>query len=262
MPSQGAAQAMTQPESPKPPSRDAIKPGRLENHVEMTIQTRHAQRLVQGRRGNKEKPPIIGLLRFGSEIKLIWTGAVRDDPYADWWLLHIENTLTESREAIDAMRQSVDQQLDRVSAMNVGIAESSAPNKVDLAFKTPYAFMGAWHLIDFDELVLRIMTARHVGLMTRDESGRKLAEAGRAIRHTFDSVQGYRFTNVKRDDVRQNTRRGQRAIERFGDLPQSILAGDLRAEHAPEIGATEDDSARQAEAVEPDADADDDSEDT
>ncbi|WP_162622915.1 PFL_4669 family integrating conjugative element protein [Salinisphaera orenii] len=239
MTAQSDAQPATAGPTADPTASNAIKPGRLENFVEMTIQTRHAQRLVQGRRGNPDKPPIIGLFRFGSEVRMIWAGAEWNDPYADWWLLHVERTLQESRETIGAMRRSVDQQLEGVAAMNVGIAESAEPNRIELSFKTPYAFMGAWLLVDFDELVLRIMTARHVGLMTRDDSGRRLAEAGRAVRHAFDSVQGYQFMNVKRPDVRDNTRRGQKALERYGSLPQDVLDGGLRAEHAPEIGPTD-----------------------
>lgn len=213
----------------------AIVPGRLRNFVEMTIQTRQAQRLVQGRRGTDGKPPIIGLYRYGAMVRTIWSGASRDDPYADWYLLKVEQALSESKDELASLKQVLEQDMARVAAMKVGLAHSLEPAKVELTFSNPYGYMGAWLLADMDELVLATLTARHVGLVNRDDSERMLDEAGRAIRRAFATAQGYRATAVKREDLRQGTRRAERAKQAMGELPQSVLDGELRPEHAPAV---------------------------
>lgn len=214
----------------------AIAPGRLRNWVEMTIQTRQAQRLVRGRRGGEGKPPIIGLYRYGAMTRTLWSGASRDDPYADWGLLQIEQALEESKAEVKQLRSIVEQDMTRVSAMRIGLAQSLAPTKIELTFSNPYGYMGGWLLIEMDELVLSTLTARHVGLLKRDESERLLSEAGRAVRRAFASAQGYRVTAVTRQDIRESNRRAQRAIQAMGELPQNVIDGTLRAEHAPTVG--------------------------
>lgn len=213
----------------------AIVPGRLRNFVEMTIQTRQAQRLVQGRRGTDGKPPIIGLYRYGAMVRTIWSGATRDDPYADWVLLQVEQALHESKDEIATLKQTIEADMARVAAMKVGLAHSLEPARVELTFSNPYGYMGAWLLADFDELVLAVLTARHVGLINRDASERMLGEGGRAVRRAYATAQGYRATAVKREDLRGGTRRAERAQQAMGELPQAVLDGDLRPEHAPVI---------------------------
>src|SRR5699024_8419035 len=102
---------------------------------------------------------------------------------------------------------------------------------------------------DMDELVLAALTARHVGLHTRDASERMLNDAGRAVRRAFAAAQGYRFVAVTRKDVNERNRRAERAQQNMGDVPQDVLDGKLRAEHAPKIDnlhqPTEDDKSGQ-----------------
>ncbi|MES1927281.1 PFL_4669 family integrating conjugative element protein [Salinisphaera sp. T31B1] len=213
----------------------AIVPGRLRNFVEMTLQTRQAQRLLQGRRGADNKPPIIGLYRYGAIVRTIWAGAARNDPYADWCLLQIEQALTESKDELATVKQTIESDMERMSAVQVGLAHSIEPAKVELTFSNPYGYMGGWLLVDMDELVLSALTARHVGLMTRDASERLLQTAGRAVRRAFASAQGYRTTAVTRKDIIDGTRRAEIAKQAMGELPQAVIDGELRPEHAPAI---------------------------
>jgi integrating conjugative element protein (TIGR03761 family) len=213
----------------------AIVPGRLRNFVEMTLQTRQAHRLLQGRRGTDGKPPIIGLYRYGAIVRTIWAGAARNDPYADWYLLQVEQALTESKDELATVKQTIESDMERMSAVQVGLAHSIEPAKVELTFSNPYGYMGGWLLVDMDELVLSALTARHVGLMTRDASERLLQAAGRAVRRAFASAQGYRTTAVTRKDIIDRTRRAEIAKQAMGELPQAVIDGELRPEHAPAI---------------------------
>ncbi|MFT0140863.1 PFL_4669 family integrating conjugative element protein [Alcanivoracaceae bacterium MT1] len=224
--------------SPSPASGGTpIEPGRLTNSVRMTIQTRVAQRLIHGRRADPASgtPAIVGLYRYAAMTRQLWTAAGNDDPYADWWLLRVEQETDAVREQIQRLRQHIDRFLEGAPAMDIALAHSLEPAVVELTFGTPYAYQGAYLLADLDELVLAIMTGRFVGLLDRETFERHLEESGRGVRRLFATIQGYRHLAVTRDDVRQATQKGQRAIELMGELPGEILSGELRAAHAPPL---------------------------
>ncbi len=214
-----------------------IEPGRLTNSVRMTIQTRVAQRLIHGRRSDPASgtPAIVGLYRYAAMTRQLWTAAGNDDPYADWWLLRVEQETDAVREQIQGLRQHIDRFLEGAPAMDIALAHSLEPAVVELTFGTPYAYQGAYLLADLDELVLAIMTGRFVGLLDRETFERHLEESGRGVRRLFATIQGYRHLAVTRDDVRQGAQKGQRAIELMGELPDEILSGELRAAHAPPL---------------------------
>jgi integrating conjugative element protein (TIGR03761 family) len=211
------------------------QPGALRSQTSMEIQTRQAQRLVYGRRADGGKPAIFGLLRFGTMLRPIWEGAATDDPWADWCLVQIERDLLEAREALEALMAQIQKRLNSLPAMDVAVAQSVEPVKVDLTFTSPYAFMGAYLLADYDALVRAVLTGRHVGLFDRDTAERTLREGGRIVRRAFNTAQGYKYLGVCREDVRQATQKAARASEMLGSLPQEVIDGSLRAAHAPDI---------------------------
>ena len=211
------------------------QPGALRSQTSMEIQTRQAQRLVYGRRGDGGKPAIFGLLRFGTMLRPIWEGAATDDPWADWCLVQIERDLLEARETLEALMTRTQGQLKSLPAMDIALAQSVEPVKVDLTFTSPYAFMGAYLLADYGQLVRAVLTGRHIGLFDRDTAERTLREGGRIVRRAFNTAQGYKYLGVCRDDVRQGTQKAMRATEMLGPLPQEVIDGTLRAAHAPDI---------------------------
>ena len=69
-----------------------------------------------------------------------------------------------------------------------------------LRFSHAYAFRGAYLVAGLDEVARALLTARHVGLVSRSESERELAEATRVVRRAFTSPTGYRFLGITRAD--------------------------------------------------------------
>jgi len=210
-------------------------PGALRSLVTMQIQTRQAQRLVHGRRAEGGKPAIIGLVRFAALLRPVWAGAAADDPYADWRLVLVERELVTAREHLQQSRDHVERLLEGAPAVDITVAQSVEPVKVDLVFNNPYAYHGAYLLGEYDALVRAILTARHVGLMDRDTTERLLRDGGRAVRRAYAAAQGYRYLGVTRDDVRQGTARAARARELMEPVPQEVVDGTLRASMAPEV---------------------------
>ena len=211
------------------------EPEALRSHWLVEIHTRQAARLVKGRAGGERGPAIPGLWRFGSRLTAIWNGAMRDDPWADWWLLRVEQELTGAREEIDALRGHVKQLLERAPAVEIQVAASLKPIRLDLMFTNPYGYQGGHLLVDYDDLARHVLTARHVGLLNQATAQKILHNGARALRRVYAAPSGYKYTGVTREDVRQANKRAQRAREAMGDVPQEIQDGTLRADLAPEI---------------------------
>jgi len=217
----------------------AARPGTLRGDANLVIQTRQAQRLVYGRRKTEDKPHITGLVRFGMNMNRIWTSASRDDPYADWALLKIEETLNQARDAINAVRQETEQLLaDAAVGVQIDVAHSIEPVRVPLQFGNAYGYMGAYLISDYDRLVCTMLTARFVGLMPYDKSTKSLHETASSIRHAFGLSSQWKFTLATRSDVLNNTPmalKAKEAMSMMGELPEEIINGSRRAQIAPEI---------------------------
>ena len=213
----------------------AERPGTLRGEASLLIQTRQAQRLVYGRRHSQDQAGIIGLVRFGMLMKRIWSAAMQDDPYADWFLLQVHEALEAGRALTQELKTHADALLAGVGGVQIAVAHSLKPVRVPLQFANPYGYMGAYVIADYDELVCAVLTARHVGLLPRNEAERILLRGGRAIRRAFLIPTQWTHCAVSRDDLCHNTPRARAAREAMGDLPQEVLEGARRAGHAPAI---------------------------
>lgn len=211
----------------------ASQPGGLRSQASMVIQTRQAQRLVEGR--DKTGPTIIGMTAFGRRTRNLWLSAQNDDPYADWFLIRIEEAIEAARAFIQEKNKAMRQLLSVMEGVKIDVAVSTAPVAIPLQFTNPYGYMGAYLIADFDELVRWVLTARHFGLIDRGKSLEVLNGASRPIRRAFHYVVEWHFTSINREDVRKATAAAKHAAQVMGELPQDILDGTRRARHAPDI---------------------------
>ena len=230
---QGAIALSQQDTEPSSPAGEE-QPGALRAVVTLTLETRQAQRMVKGRPGTADKPAIMGLIGFANRLRVIWQGARADDPYADWWLVKVHDALDMADLAVQASLDAVQTQLTVIEAINTTPGASVRPVRTPLRFSNPYAYRGALLVAAYDRLVRAVLTARHIGVMTRDDAARVLAFGGRQLRRAFLSPLGYRLTGITREDVCQGTARSSKAQASMGDVPAAVLSGTLRAPHAPD----------------------------
>lgn len=222
----------------QPPHALAQEPGALRSQLWLTIQTREAKRLVTGRRADSGRPGIIGLTRFAVLLRPLWNAARADDPYADWWLLQVDEALEQARATLKTLAEPLAALWLGLPAVDIQVAESLEPLRVPLQFGNPYAFRGAYLVADYDSLVRAVLTAQHVGLMPREDAERRLALGGRAVRRAYSSPVGYTFFGITREDMVQGTARALEARAAMGELPAEVMAGARRGRYAPEIRAT------------------------
>jgi integrating conjugative element protein (TIGR03761 family) len=211
----------------------AASPGALQGEAWLTLQTRHAQRLVRGRPAAADKPAIIGLFGFAERLRGIWQGARQDDPYADWWLLKIHDALVAAERVIRAGQATLADRLASVPALEVRVAASQKPYRTPLRFANPYAYRGARLLGDYDALARGVLTAAHVGLVDSDDAQRLLGQCAGKIRGVYCVPQGYRFLGVDRSALIQGTALAEQARKAMGEVPEDVLTGERRPPLGP-----------------------------
>jgi integrating conjugative element protein (TIGR03761 family) len=208
-------------------------PGALRGETWLTLHTRHAQRLFMGRSASADQHYVIGITRFGSLLSQLLVCVQAGDPYADWWLVKVEDALEVAAQEIAHLRSTIDQKLASTPTIDVSLAASLRPIRVPLQFRNPYAYSAARLLADFDTLARGVLTVRHVGLMDREESQRYLLLAARSLRRALGTAHGYLYTGIKRQDILDNNAKAQHVRERLGELPHEIQNDIKRARHAP-----------------------------
>ena len=216
-----------------PARSPVVAPGALRGGAWLTLQTRHAGRLVKGRPGTAGKPPIIGLLGFADRLRLIWQGIRASDPYAEWWMVKVDQALALAEAELQALRRDIDTRSAASDGLEIDAATSVEPTRVKLEFANPYAYRGAQLLASYDGFARQVLSARHVGLAGGEEAERYLREGARPLRRAFGSALGYRLLGVTRADTEQQTVKGKQAVEAMGNLPPEILSGELRASLLP-----------------------------
>lgn len=215
----------------------ADRPGALRGESVMTIKTHLAQQLVFGRPGSERKRAIIGLIGFAGMLKPIFDGAKLDDPYADKWLLAVEAAIDAAALELAELRDGIAQALAQRLDIHHTVAQSVKPLEVPLYFSNQLAFRAAYIVNDFDMLVCMAQTAKHVAVLTTTKSNSVIQAGSKAVRRTFTSSTGYRYTGVSRADIAHGTARAGEALKCWGELPPEILNGTRRAEYGPPLAS-------------------------
>lgn len=218
---------------------DEALPGALHGVVTLTLETHQAQRLVKGRSGSAGKPAIVGLIGFAKRLRAIWHGARADDPYADWWLVQIEDAFSRAETTLESVSTDVQRTLDAIDAIGVTPSTSIRPMRTPLRFSNPYAYRAARLLAAYDRIVRSVLTAQHIGSLTRDRAQQVLFLIGREVRRALVSPLGYRNTGISRTDaIKRNTTWLQAEAE-MGEVPVDILSGARRPAYTPKRSLAE-----------------------
>lgn len=213
------------------------KPGALKGNMTLNLHTRYAAQLWRGRKPDSGKPAIRSVPHFGAILKTITRAAGADDPYADWYLLQIQEKLEAGRQKMQALEEQVEQfVLNRVPA-EVSVADSLSQRAVvvDVHFESPLAYWMAYLVADYDRVVRRVQQALHFGLLPRAQSEVLMQEGAKIVRSLLSALDHWKFTGVTRDDMAANNQRAIKALDVMGSCPEAVLGGELRSLFAPPI---------------------------
>ena len=210
--------------------------GSLRSAMSLTLHTHHASRIWHGRAPAEGRPGIIGLNGYISVMNKMKRGAEQDDPYSDFWMLRIEDKLTQTKDSLQALREQVDQALaDVPPALSLGENMNVQPVKLPLFVNAQLGFMAVYLLADYDDLARKLILAHHTALIDRSTLERWLNDGAHALRSLFSLAQQYRYSGATRDDFASKNAVARAALEKFGELPQDVLEGTRRSRFAPPI---------------------------
>ena len=209
------------------------QPGPLEHKVVLTTQSRYARRLVLGRGASANQPAIMGLLAFADRLRVIWHASRADDPWADWWLIKIDDAIDLVQHRLATATANIERYLRAQPALEIEIAVSEKPYRIKLRFVNPYAYRGAQLVAEFDAAVRTILTARHVGLIGGAQAQRLMHECSGVLRTLFAIPQGYRVYRLDRAAVTVGAPAASAAAEAMGPVPSAVLLGERRPRLAP-----------------------------
>lgn len=221
------------PEKVKSSKHKDDSPGVLQGQTWLTVQTHQAQQLIHGRNKTLEKSAIIGLVGFADRLRVIWQAARDDDPYADWWLIKIHEALKQTRQYINNRQTSSDSLLQQTHGLDVSVAISKRPYRLQLQFANPYAYQGALMIAEFDKLVRTILTCRHIGLLDDQPANTGISQGSHRVRATFSVPQGYRSLGIDRKRLQQADGIDTRVTSLMGDIPADVLSGEYSAPITP-----------------------------
>jgi len=230
------------------------KIGPLRSTMLLTLHTHHAARIWQGRPASENKPPIMSFSRFIGLMGRINFDAQRDDPYADFWLIRIEEKLQHCKAELAHIHQEVNLLMSEMpSAISVQENFSVRPASLPIFVGSKLGFLAVYLLITYDDIVRRLLHVHHVSLIGRRATESRIDGASHVLRSLFGLAQKYKISGVTRADFAANNDRAREAKEAFGELPLDVLEGRRRAEFAPQIlvGRKRDDRAVSAAVVKP-----------
>ncbi|WP_017905970.1 PFL_4669 family integrating conjugative element protein [Pseudomonas asplenii] len=210
--------------------------GPLRSAMELTLHTFHAVQIWQGRAASEEKTAIIGFGGFLGSLRKVMEGAAQDDPYADLWMLRIQERLQRCKAELALIQDNLELLMrafpDAISAQeNFNIR----PVRLPIAITTQFGFLGMYLLITYDTVVRRLLHAHHVALIDRREMESRIHAGGRLLRGLFGLPRRYRYSGATRTDFACDNDLARQARKLFGELPMDVLDGTRRADFAPPL---------------------------
>ncbi|OPA89169.1 integrating conjugative element protein [Pseudomonas fluorescens] len=210
--------------------------GPLRSDKSLTLHTHHAARVWHGRPAGEGKNGIIGLSGFVALMNKITRMAQQNDPYADLWMIQIQEKLESSKLELEDIETRLDHSMSRLPvALSVGENVNVHPVTLPVFINSPFGFLAVYLLIAYDDIVRRLLLAHHTALMGRRDMEIWINAGGKVLRSLFGLAQRYKVSGVTRDDFITNNAVAREAREKFGELPQDILEGTRRSAYAPPI---------------------------
>ena len=214
----------------------------------MTLHTQDAFRMFTGRSADAQSQAsaIPGGRRFAAVLKSIWYLSANDNPYADWILIRVYQSLVAIRAQMTqaiAAREAEFEALRR-KGLNLSVLRSRSPATVALGFRSPYGYATAEVIVEFDYHVRMVKTLVLKDRLSDDAGRAAIREVGRGLRALFlEPIRWERL--LLREEMLPLSRRDflpsadevgrQRmhiAVTLFGEVPRTVFTGDEAPRHS------------------------------
>ncbi|MCX8965982.1 TIGR03761 family integrating conjugative element protein [Erwinia psidii] len=212
-----------------------LSTGPLRSTITIELHTHLATRTWTGRQPNPAGNihGIISIPRFLNIMNIIRLDSMADNPYADIWMLRLEERLLAAREEMNLLIDSMKTVFSQLpEMMTVEGCTSIQPARFPVFASTQLGFIVVYLLTDFDELMRNALLAQHMALINRVEMNDLRQRGGNLIRSILVLAQKYRRIPVNRQDIREGNARALAAEEQAGPVPEDIFDGSCRSAYA------------------------------
>ncbi len=202
----------------------------------LVIHTTPGQKVVEGRKDRNNYGPI-GLKEFCNRMAAVYSASAYDDPYADQLLLNIYNECIKLRRYISKVEEEYLRKLKEVEGLELTVREAIKPVTYNISFKTPYGYLIAYLLIDFDRFCRAIISAKMAALMPEKFDIQKtLLDLRKRIRRILSEPLKWHYTGVMRPDVEAQNKLANEAkkVNQF-TVESHVFSKEKRAPYAPRI---------------------------
>ncbi len=214
----------------------------------MTLHTQDAFRMFTGRAADAQTQTfaIPGGRRFAAVLKSIWYLSANDNPYADWILIRVYQTLVAIRAQMAQAISEREAEFEalRRKGLNLSVLRSRSPATVALGFRSPYGYACAEAIVEFDYHVRMVKTLVLKDRLSDDDGRAAIREIGRGLRALF--LEPIRWERrLLREEMLHLSRRDflpgadevarQRmhiAVTLFGEVPRAVFTGEDAPRHS------------------------------
>ncbi|CDG16777.1 PFL_4669 family integrating conjugative element protein [Xenorhabdus doucetiae] len=226
-----------------------LRAGVLKSALTIELHTHYAIRLWEGRRREEFSHPrqfseILGMPQVIKRAGNISIDSAADNPYADAWLVKLEQALDAASENLQQGIASLQEILTLPEHITLSPVSSVEPLNIGVYSHSPLGYRCVWLLVGFDQLAMKTFQAFHYGLISRSERDASLHNGSHAIRRIYGIVRSYRSLPVTRRDIEAKTPAGLEAIKRLGEPHTDILSGQLRSAFSPPLRSVKQDERR------------------
>jgi len=218
---QGADPIVAHNEAKQITNLGALVPG---NDDIMTLHTSHAMRLFLGIAiaPGEQGYPSPGGKRVASCMRGLWSLSANDNPYADYALIVGTKLIDEVRSHIAKAQKQALAKLEglRLIGLSYSLVETRSPAAVRLTFTSPYGFMIAMLIVEFDLLVRTIKSAQRRDLITGTVAYKEIEKAKSVCRSAFHKIHRYHAALMEESLI---------ALSRLDFLPSADEAAKTRA---------------------------------
>ncbi|MDE9535876.1 TIGR03761 family integrating conjugative element protein [Xenorhabdus bovienii] len=234
----------------KSSSQSHLRAGVLTSSLTIELHTHYAIRLWAGRKkedvtGRRQYPDIIGMPQVIKRAGTISEDAAADNPYADSWLMKLEQALVAASASLQQSIATLQETLNALPAqVTLSAVSSVEPLNIGVYSHSPLGYHCVWLLVGFDQLAMKTFQAFHYGFISRSERDALLHNGSRVIRQIYGLVRSYRPLKVTRADIEEKTPAGLEAIKWLGEPDPDILSGRLRSDFSPPLRTVAQDAGR------------------
>jgi integrating conjugative element protein (TIGR03761 family) len=216
----------------------------LRSSFELTIHSKEAQKLIEGRIIERDselelekKYTINGLELYSKRLNTIWYRVKNDDPYAEMVLIEIERRLERAKNKIHHATKDAEIMLKKSPpGISISVSSSTNPIKISLnhtKYYTIHAKLAAVLIADFDFLIRKLKSCIEIGQLTKSQYKKRIESLSTVIRGVLITPSVYNNMNIDRKDILQSTEKGKAAIEKFGLVPMDMLNNNQHSKFGP-----------------------------